>query len=73
MWLLTKYHLAAERFQTFDELTDHVSEEHIGSGHSEYVCMWENCERNGKPFNQRQKVMRHIQTRTYQILFKLYM
>ncbi|KAI8914755.1 hypothetical protein DFJ77DRAFT_463189 [Powellomyces hirtus] len=54
----------AQRFETFDELTNHLSEEHIGSGHSEYVCMWENCERNGKPFSQRQKVMRHIQTHT---------
>ncbi|KNC98407.1 uncharacterized protein SPPG_06111 [Spizellomyces punctatus DAOM BR117] len=54
----------AHRFETFDELTDHVSEDHIGSGQHEYVCMWENCDRNGKPFNQRQKVMRHIQTHT---------
>ncbi|RKO87845.1 hypothetical protein BDK51DRAFT_35326, partial [Blyttiomyces helicus] len=50
------------RYETFDELTDHVSEDHIGSGYSEYICRWEKCERNGKPFTQRQKVMRHIQT-----------
>ncbi|KAI9104761.1 hypothetical protein DFS34DRAFT_576028 [Phlyctochytrium arcticum] len=54
----------SDRFPTFDELTDHVSEDHIGSGQHEYVCNWEGCERNGKPFNQRQKVMRHIQTHT---------
>ncbi|KAI9008138.1 hypothetical protein BC832DRAFT_530221 [Gaertneriomyces semiglobifer] len=52
------------RFTNFDDLTNHVSEEHIGSGQSEYICCWENCERKGKPFNQRQKVMRHIQTHT---------
>ncbi|KAJ3038289.1 zinc-finger protein [Rhizophlyctis rosea] len=52
------------RFETFDELTDHVSENHIGSGRSEYLCGWINCDRNGKPFSQRQKVMRHIQTHT---------
>ncbi|KAI8815867.1 uncharacterized protein EV422DRAFT_547890 [Fimicolochytrium jonesii] len=53
-----------QRFHTFDELTDHVSEEHIGSGQSEYICLWENCDRDRKPFTQRQKVMRHIQTHT---------
>ncbi|CAG8491112.1 4075_t:CDS:2 [Ambispora gerdemannii] len=52
------------RFETFDELTGHVSESHIGSGRSQYVCHWESCNRNGRPFNQRQKVMRHIQTHT---------
>ncbi|KAJ3087213.1 zinc-finger protein [Quaeritorhiza haematococci] len=52
------------RFDTFDELTDHVSERHIGSGKSEYVCLWRGCDRGGKPFAQRQKVMRHIQTHT---------
>ncbi|CAG8482354.1 3917_t:CDS:2 [Ambispora leptoticha] len=52
------------RFETFDELTAHVSESHIGSGRSQYVCQWESCSRNGRPFNQRQKVMRHIQTHT---------
>ncbi|KAI9199621.1 uncharacterized protein BJ171DRAFT_427485 [Polychytrium aggregatum] len=54
----------SERFNTFDELTDHLSEHHIGNGSSVYVCKWKDCERHGKPFAQRQKIMRHIQTHT---------
>ncbi|KAF9213435.1 zinc-finger protein [Podila verticillata] len=42
----------------------HLSEDHIGTGKSEYVCEWEGCERNGRGFGQRQKAMRHIQTHT---------
>ncbi|KAJ1564673.1 zinc-finger protein [Nowakowskiella sp. JEL0078] len=53
-----------DRFDSFDKLTVHVSEYHIGSGKSEYICKWRHCGRDGKPFPQRQKVMRHIQTRT---------
>ncbi|CAG8660896.1 1086_t:CDS:2, partial [Scutellospora calospora] len=51
-------------FETYEELTGHVSEGHIGCGRSQYICYWERCDRNGRPFAQRQKVMRHIQTHT---------
>ncbi|KAF9419538.1 hypothetical protein BGZ94_009385 [Podila epigama] len=51
-------------FPNFDSLTSHLSEDHIGTGKSEYVCEWEGCERNGRGFGQRQKAMRHIQTHT---------
>ncbi|KAG0299642.1 small nuclear RNA activating complex, polypeptide 3 [Dissophora globulifera] len=51
-------------FSNFDSLTSHLSEDHIGTGKSEYVCDWEGCERNGRGFGQRQKAMRHIQTHT---------
>jgi hypothetical protein len=53
-----------ERFGAFDTLTVHLSEVHIGSGKSEYRCQWVACERNGKTFTQRQKIMRHMQTHT---------
>ncbi|CAG8636532.1 24835_t:CDS:2, partial [Racocetra persica] len=56
------------RFETYEELTGHVSEGHIGCGRSQYVCYWERCDRNGRPFSQRQKVMRHIQTHTANIM-----
>lgn len=52
------------RFASFDELTGHLSEEHVGAGQSKYSCLWEHCDRQGKVFTQRQKVMRHIQTHT---------
>ncbi|KAG0223854.1 hypothetical protein BGW42_005512 [Actinomortierella wolfii] len=51
-------------FDSFDSLTTHLSEDHIGTGKSEYRCEWEGCERNGRLFSQRQKAMRHIQTHT---------
>lgn len=54
----------SERFEAFDTLTIHLSEEHVGSGKSEYTCRWIACERDGKTFTQRQKIMRHIQTHT---------
>ncbi|KAI9023552.1 hypothetical protein CLU79DRAFT_701387 [Phycomyces nitens] len=53
-----------DRFETFDELTGHLSDTHVGSGRSEYICRWEKCDREGKVFSQRQKVIRHIQTHT---------
>lgn len=53
-----------ERFEAFDSLTIHLSKVHVGSGKSEYICQWVSCERNGKIFTQRQKIMRHIQTHT---------
>ncbi|KAG9296380.1 hypothetical protein G9A89_014972 [Geosiphon pyriformis] len=55
-----------------DELIEHVCSDHLNtqqyqhscSGKSQYICLWEDCDRNGRPFTQRQKVMRHIQTHT---------
>ncbi|KAF9926130.1 zinc-finger protein [Mortierella alpina] len=53
-----------QAFPSFDTLTSHLSDEHIGMGKSEYVCEWINCDRRGRGFGQRQKAMRHIQTHT---------
>lgn len=53
-----------ERFASFDELTGHLSEVHVGMGRGKYLCEWEECDRRGKVFTQRQKIMRHIQTHT---------
>lgn len=46
------------------DLMEHISSEHIGSGKSMYHCEWEGCDRahEGRGFNQRQKVMRHVRT-----------
>ncbi|KAI8973863.1 hypothetical protein BDB01DRAFT_854129 [Pilobolus umbonatus] len=54
----------AERYESFDHLTVHLSDSHVGSGKSEYHCQWINCDRRGRPFTQKQKIMRHIQTHT---------
>lgn len=99
-----------QTFANTAELTEHISSEHVGSGKSCYVCLWEGCycksansqaasdtqgakensltgvnvgvkggsevqaiteiagsdlsHRLRKTFNQRQKVMRHLQTHT---------
>ncbi|KAH9813757.1 zinc finger protein 37 [Melampsora americana] len=51
-------------YLTTAQLTEHISSDHIGSGKSSYTCLWEGCPGNGKSFNQRQKVMRHLQSHT---------
>jgi uncharacterized Zn-finger protein len=53
-----------ERFEDFEALTIHAAKTHIGTGKSFYICEWYNCERKGKQFLQRQKMMRHLQTHT---------
>lgn len=51
-------------FGTFEELTEHAADEHVGARLNSYICKWQNCERKEKPFAQRQKMMRHLQTHT---------
>ncbi|PIA14284.1 hypothetical protein COEREDRAFT_82810 [Coemansia reversa NRRL 1564] len=53
-----------QTYETIDALTEHLSVTHIGSGRSSYTCAWESCERGGRPFTQRQRALRHIQTHT---------
>lgn len=52
------------RFPTTAGLMDHVGVDHIGSGKSHYLCKWAGCERaqEGRGFNQRQKIVRHVRT-----------
>lgn len=51
-------------FDNTSDLMDHISTTHVGGGKSMYFCEWEGCERaqEGRGFNQRQKVMRHVRT-----------
>lgn len=51
-----------KNFASPHELSEHVVEDHIGSRKNEYTCLWEGCERNHRPFKQRQKIIRHLQT-----------
>ena len=49
-------------FQTSDDLTRHITKEHIGGGKAHYECFWENCNRNGSHgFSSKQKICRHVQ------------
>lgn len=57
-------HQCNKKFQNAEELTDHLIHDHVGSGKSEYTCLWSNCSRNHRNFNQRQKIIRHLHVHT---------
>jgi hypothetical protein len=51
-------------FASVDDLMNHLTAEHVGSGKNHYECFWGDCERNGeKGFSSKQKVCRHLQVR----------
>lgn len=45
-------------------LSAHVIDTHVGARKHEYTCLWANCDRHTRPFTQRQKIVRHLQTHT---------
>ncbi|XP_071773218.1 zic family member 6 [Centroberyx gerrardi] len=52
-------------FGTMYELVTHVTVEHVGGPeHSEYVCHWENCPRDRKPFKAKYKLVNHVRVHT---------
>lgn len=52
-------------FGTMYELVTHVTIEHVGGPeHSDYVCHWENCPRNRKPFKAKYKLVNHVRVHT---------
>jgi hypothetical protein len=51
-------------FASVDDLMNHLTAEHVGSGKNHYECFWNGCERNGQNgFGSKQKVCRHLQVR----------
>ena len=53
-------------FTNVDDLMDHLTAVHVGSGKNHYECFWNGCERNGqKGFSSKQKVCRHLQVRIF--------
>uniref|UniRef100_A0A4W5N0Q0 Zinc finger protein ZIC 5 n=1 Tax=Hucho hucho TaxID=62062 RepID=A0A4W5N0Q0_9TELE len=55
----------ARTFGTMYELVTHVTVEHVGGPeHSEYVCYWENCPRDRKPFKAKYKLVNHVRVHT---------
>lgn len=57
-------------FENTTDLTQHLVEEHVKSGKSQYVCCWKGCPRHGRLFSQRQKIIRHLNTHTKHKPFK---
>lgn len=53
-----------ERFELTEDVTNHIITNHIKSGKSSYICHWKGCCRGQKPFSQRQKIIRHLNTHT---------
>jgi hypothetical protein len=49
-------------FGSSDNLTAHITTQHVGSGKKTYDCFWDACDRNGeKSFPSKQKILRHLQ------------
>lgn len=63
-WLDEHGNSCGQNFQNTSDLTNHVIKNHICSGKSSYICNWEGCTREHKPFTQRQKIIRHLNTHT---------
>ncbi|XP_062855887.1 zic family member 6 [Trichomycterus rosablanca] len=52
-------------FGTMYELVTHVTIEHVGGPEqSEYMCHWENCPRDRKPFKAKYKLVNHVRVHT---------
>lgn len=63
-WVNEDGTICDRQFGSTSELTNHLTSAHIGQGKTEYVCRWEGCERNHRPFGQKQKIIRHMNTHT---------
>ncbi|EEB87957.1 hypothetical protein MPER_14474, partial [Moniliophthora perniciosa FA553] len=45
-----------------EELTEHLTAAHVGSGKPHYECLWKGCTRNGTNcFTSKRKICRHLQ------------
>ncbi|KAI0465177.1 hypothetical protein LJB42_000401 [Komagataella kurtzmanii] len=63
-WEMENNQICNLKFSNTTDLTDHITEDHVGSRKSKYVCNWKGCTRNHKEFTQRQKVLRHLPVHT---------
>lgn len=59
-----RWHGCERSFTNVDDLMNHLTSVHVGSGKNHYECFWSGCERNGQNgFGSKQKVCRHLQVR----------
>ncbi|ANB11897.1 Zap1p [Sugiyamaella lignohabitans] len=63
-WVLENGQLCSCECKNTEELSNHIIEAHVGLRKTEYVCSWQGCDRNHRPFQQRQKMVRHLQVHT---------
>lgn len=61
--------LADVAFASPADLTQHLTDAHVGMGNSRYHCHWADCHRHGESgFSSKQKILRHIQSHTGELL-----
>jgi hypothetical protein len=49
-------------FSSLEDLTTHLTNEHVGAGKAAYDCYWSDCKRHDKQgFTSKQKLCRHLQ------------
>ncbi|KAJ7050471.1 hypothetical protein C8F01DRAFT_1178504 [Mycena amicta] len=54
-----------QSFPSLEELTQHLTSVHVGSGRTSYDCFWSNCNRHDdNGFSSKQKLCRHLQSHT---------
>ncbi|KAK9354156.1 hypothetical protein V1523DRAFT_325134, partial [Lipomyces doorenjongii] len=63
--LQSRGRLCAQNFSSTQDLSEHIIASHVGSRKQEYTCLWSGCERSTRPFQQRQKIIRHLQIHTH--------
>ncbi|XP_043561137.1 zinc finger protein ZIC 1-like [Chiloscyllium plagiosum] len=52
-------------FSELQELVSHLTVEHLGGSEQlPYVCLWENCPREGKAFKAKYKLVNHLRVHT---------
>lgn len=52
-------------FSNMMDLVKHISIDHVsGSDGAQHICSWMNCEREGKPFKAKYKLINHIRVHT---------
>ena len=51
-------------FANHEELSDHITKVHVGTGKATYRCEWQGCTRQNPVFTQKQKILRHLQVHT---------
>ncbi|BFZ60174.1 zinc-finger protein [Saitoella coloradoensis] len=63
---VSQEHVCNACFPTAEALSEHVRDAHVGSRKAKYECRWLGCDRlcDERPFTQRQKILRHLQTHT---------
>lgn len=52
------------KFDSIQELVDHVNNLHLSSPSSDNICFWEGCDRFNQPFHNRTSLNAHIRRHT---------